>query len=221
LNEGTLTVADSTVAGSLVGIRSSLDATLTLTNSTVSGFNSGVSGEPGSSMTVTNSTLKANGDLIAVGIYADGQLVLTNSTVSVAGQLAVVVGTASNATVANSTLTAGADVVHVVTGGTVTMTNTIIDGACAGAPVTSLGRNIESPGNTCGLDQVGDLFDVPDVGLAPLANNGGPTETHALLPGSVAIDWIPAAMCQASQDQRGVTRPQGVACDVGAFELEQ
>jgi hypothetical protein len=39
--------------------------------------------------------------------------------------------------------------------------------------------------------------------------------------GSVAIDTIPLAMCQVSKDQRGVTRPQGLAGNVGAFELEQ
>jgi hypothetical protein len=43
--------------------------------------------------------------------------------------------------------------------------------------------------------------------------------THALLPGSVAIDVIPEAMCAVDEDQRGVTRPQGAGCDAGAFEL--
>ena len=44
---------------------------------------------------------------------------------------------------------------------------------------------------------------------------------HALLSGSVAIDVIPADMCEVDTDQRGVTRPQGAMCDVGAFELEE
>ena len=58
-----------------------------------------------------------------------------------------------------------------------------------------------------------------DLKLEPLADNGGP-KTHALLPGSVAIDLIPEAMCKVDEDQRGVERPQGDTCDVGAFELE-
>ena len=56
-------------------------------------------------------------------------------------------------------------------------------------------------------------------------SNGGPTQTIALLPTSPAVDAIPAANCTDTNgnpvetDQRGVARPQGVGCDVGAFEL--
>jgi len=61
-----------------------------------------------------------------------------------------------------------------------------------------------------------------DVGVAStLQNNGGPTQTHALLPGSLALDKIPLAACQIdgiTTDQRGVKRPQGPACDIGAYE---
>jgi hypothetical protein len=45
--------------------------------------------------------------------------------------------------------------------------------------------------------------------------------THALLPGSVAVDRIPPASCELARDQRGVARPQADMCDVGAFELEE
>jgi hypothetical protein len=61
--------------------------------------------------------------------------------------------------------------------------------------------------------------------LGPLANNGGPTWTHALLPGSPAIDAGSGVHCQAF-DQRGYDRPvdgngDGVAgCDIGAFEFD-
>jgi hypothetical protein len=59
--------------------------------------------------------------------------------------------------------------------------------------------------------------------LGALANNGGPTPTHALLPGSPAIDRIPSAFCTVPTDQRGVLRPYapigGGACDVGAYEF--
>jgi hypothetical protein len=53
--------------------------------------------------------------------------------------------------------------------------------------------------------------------LGALGDNGGATPTHALLSGSPAIDAPDAALCPAT-DQRGVARPQGPACDVGAFE---
>ena len=52
-----------------------------------------------------------------------------------------------------------------------------------------------------------------------LADNGGPTETIALVPGSPAIDAADGTNCPPT-DQRGITRPQGAGCDIGAFELE-
>jgi hypothetical protein len=55
--------------------------------------------------------------------------------------------------------------------------------------------------------------------LGPLADNGGPTLTMALLPGSPAIDSGDGSICLPS-DQRGVSRPQGLRCDIGAFELQ-
>ena len=54
--------------------------------------------------------------------------------------------------------------------------------------------------------------------LAPLADNGGPTLTHALVPDSPAIDASPVDAECAATDQRGNARPQGAMCDIGAFE---
>ncbi len=55
--------------------------------------------------------------------------------------------------------------------------------------------------------------------LGPLQNNGGLTFTHALLAGSPAIDAGDNATCAAT-DQRGTSRPQNVACDIGAYEMD-
>jgi hypothetical protein len=64
-----------------------------------------------------------------------------------------------------------------------------------------------------------------DILNTTLANNGGPTRTHALVPRSPAIDAVPDGACPPPDtDQRGVGRPQdgngdgGVACDIGSFE---
>jgi CSLREA domain-containing protein len=72
-------------------------------------------------------------------------------------------------------------------------------------------------------DTTGNIVGVP-AKLGPLQDNGGPTATHALLPGSPAIDaGNPAppgsgdAACEAA-DQRGVPRPSGPRCDMGAYE---
>ena len=74
------------------------------------------------------------------------------------------------------------------------------------------GYNLVEDGS-CGFPAAGDPL------LAPLADNGGETQTHALLPGSPAIDAIPSIECQVTIDQRGETR-EDWACDVGAFEMQ-
>jgi hypothetical protein len=53
--------------------------------------------------------------------------------------------------------------------------------------------------------------------IGGLADNGGSTWTHALLPGSPAIDAADDTACLET-DQRGVTRPQGAHCDIGSYE---
>src|SRR5262245_25776588 len=98
--------------------------------------------------------------------------------------------------------------------------NSIVLDNCDGT-ASSAGGNIGSaPASgppSCGLG-AGDVTGVAPaaVALGPLVDNGGPTRTHELLPGSIALDAAPA--CAADTDQRGVPRPQGPACDVGAFE---
>jgi CSLREA domain-containing protein len=56
--------------------------------------------------------------------------------------------------------------------------------------------------------------------LGPLQNNGGDTPTMALGVGSPAIDAGNDATC-ASTDQRGISRPQGSHCDMGAYEVQE
>ena len=55
--------------------------------------------------------------------------------------------------------------------------------------------------------------------LGPLADNGGPTQTHALLAGSPAIDAGDDTAAPAT-DQRGVARPQGARSDIGSVEQQ-
>jgi CSLREA domain-containing protein len=103
-----------------------------------------------------------------------------------------------------------------------TLRNTIVAGGVApsgancNASVTSGGHNLEDA-NTCGLAGSGDLPSTPP-GLGPTQNNGGPTLTRALLAGSAAINAGSNSGCP-SFDQRGVARPQGLVCDIGAYEL--
>jgi hypothetical protein len=103
--------------------------------------------------------------------------------------------------------------------GTVTLKNTIVAnslaiGNCSGA-INGGGGNLSYPDSTCpGIS--GD----PRLGI--LQNNGGPTATMALGSGSAALDAANDAICAAppvnNRDQRGVIRPQGAHCDIGAYE---
>jgi CSLREA domain-containing protein len=99
-------------------------------------------------------------------------------------------------------------------GGTATLQNSIAAGnaapSCVG--ITDGGHDISFPDAGCPGANV-------DPKLAALADNGGPTKTQAPGPGSPALDAVPAsgAGC-ATTDQRGVARPQGAGCEIGAYE---
>lgn len=100
--------------------------------------------------------------------------------------------------------------------------NTIIQGTIDGAncylgvaPV-SLGYN-QSSDASCTLTGTGDIQNA-NIALAPLADNGGPTQTHLATVGSSVVDAIPADHCAVVVDQRNLPRPQGPNCDAGAVE---
>ena len=131
-------------------------------------------------------------------------------------------------TVSNSTLSgniAYAGISGIVNYGPATLKNTIVanspsDGQCGGTngvPITDGGYNLDS-GTSCGFGTANNSLSGVDPMLGVLADNGGPTKTHALLEGSPAIDK--GNSFGATTDQRGVARPQGAAPDIGAFEVE-
>ncbi len=98
-------------------------------------------------------------------------------------------------------------------GSSIVAGNTAADRANCATTVVSRGANLDS-GNGCGFTAAGDLHDT-DPRLAPLGDYGGPLPTQALLVGSPAANA--AGACSGS-DERGVVRPQGRACDIGAVE---
>ena len=87
---------------------------------------------------------------------------------------------------------------------TVTLTNNLLNGTVAGVVV----------------DGGGNLFELP-ANLGPLADNGGPTQTHDLLAGSAALNAGDAAFAgDPTTDQRGLPRVANARIDIGAVEVQ-
>ena len=212
--------------------------TMTIRNSTISG-NSAEDTGGGilnlSTLTVEGSTVSGNTALSGGGIYTSFPATLTiiNSTIS--GNSAenfaagVFVGTESPATITSSTIANNTGTANdgIVNYGALTLLNTVVAGngdPADGDDVVNYGTGtasyslIRSEGGYGLTDVIGNLLGVDPL-LGPLADNGGPTLTHALLAGSPALDAGPIDGCPGT-DQRGVARPQGYYCDMGAYELE-
>ena len=200
-----------------------VDQTLLIDRSTISD-NEAVSGGGlfnfGDVVTISNSTISGNdatgggGGGIANGARV-GSIDLLNVTIAFNESLQV------NSGIFNDGLTTAVTLIN-----TIVAENIAAD--CSGNGVTSNGHNLDSDG-TCLLTTANG--DIPNgfANLGPLTGNGGPTETHELLPGSEAIDAGDNPTCQVppvdGEDQRGVERPfdgddDGTAvCDIGAFEV--
>ncbi len=158
---------------------------------------------------VSNSTISNNAAKNGGGVYIEltGAMTITNVTIAFSVSADQDVYKMGDLTLQNSVIyTPGTD-------------------SCLGSvskpQVISLGDNLTDDNTCLGLTESGDEVNAT-VGLAPLADNGGGTLTHALLDGSPALDTANAAACAASPvngvDQRGILRPLGAGCDKGAFE---
>jgi len=218
--------------GGIANVGGTLNLTrCSLVANTSSSAGGGYYQNAGRSLVAIESTFSGN---LAVGttgedIYnSQGTMVLTNCTVSNADPSAVPIGTSQGTmTITNSTLVALGSVLQ-NTSSDVTLTNTALVGSCTvsgtGAFVSG-GGNVESPGDTCGLNHPSDQTGVADSGLRPLGDYGGPNPTHAPYTTSPLIDAALEDPCPVT-DQRGVGRPldgdgNGTAtCDCGAVEYE-
>ena len=192
-NEGSLTIEQSTVSGNTAtdtggGVANSSTATVEIRNSTLSG----------------NTTSGTGGGLVAGGTV-----------------------TLDSTTVANNTASSIGGGVYLKGAGVLTLLNSILgDNTSTGVPGTADcgrfgGTTLSGSYNLLEVESCdfGELTNTvnADPNLGPLANNGGPTFTHALLPGSPAINAGDTAL---TTDQRGEPRPAGAADDIGAFESQ-
>ena len=175
---------------------------------------------------IRGSTFDENVAAHAGAIFGDADLVLVNDTFSSnsgtggEGPVLGAVMAFENSHLTNNTFSDNSPYAFEAAGETV-LENNIIANSIGGpdciigdlGSITSNVGNLIESGETCGTAAV-----TTDPALAPLTDNGGPTQTMALLPGSPAIDAGDDATC-AEFDQRGIQRPQGAHCDIGAFEL--
>ncbi len=203
--------------GSNGGGMNNFNSSPTLTNVTFSGNSASIGGgmrnEAGSSPTLANVTFSCN----AVtdrggGIFNDGSHPtlgnVTFSGNSAASNGGGVYNYSSSHPILKNTLIANS-----VSGGA------CVNSASSSVDTASANNLIDDAANACGLTNgINGNIIGQDPRLDALADSGGSTQTFALLPGSPAIDAGDNATCLTT-DQRGVSRPQGVRCDIGAFEL--
>jgi hypothetical protein len=232
---GQLTIVDSTVSGNTAiggsvaqgGGIAAFVTTTTLTRTTVS---SNAASESGAgtvadgggilqfrgSLSLVNSTIAAN---TAAGEFSEGGGVEVEETSLETTNTTIASNVASGPKGVGGNLLATRE-------STVKPQNTIVAGGtaatgpnCAVTPksaIQSQGHNLDSL-NDCGFTAAGDIVSTEPL-LGPLADNGGITQTMALALSSRAIDAAASAACPPT-DQRGVLRPAGAGCDIGAFEL--
>jgi CSLREA domain-containing protein len=209
---GDLTLRRVAVIANNGGIGAS--GTLTITDSTVSRNqaqgDAGI-GQYSGTANITNSTVSGNQAALRCGgicAYQDATINIQSSTIA----------NNISANPGGGIFSNGADSVVNVKNTIVSNNSTADCATNAGGTITSQGNNIDSA-NSCGFAQTTDK--PTDPFLALLANNGGPTDTHALLSGSPAID---SGDSDQAADQRGVSRPQNgdnnasATDDIGAFE---
>ncbi|MCJ7715873.1 MAG: hypothetical protein MUO54_05055, partial [Anaerolineales bacterium] len=201
------------------------EGTVDIVNSTISYNNAdnltnGILNAGKGLMEIYQSTISNNG-LITYGdaIWNNGTLRVYNSTISDNAGVGIEndkdASGPGKVSLVYVTFSGNAAALNSVTE-TITILNTLFgphqNAACSSSTsVFGLGTNMDTDGS-CNITTVSPN----SLKLGPLAGNGGPTQTHELGQGSVAIDAA-AGECPVN-DQRGIHRPQNAACDVGAFE---
>jgi hypothetical protein len=230
----------SAVQGSGIYINSNSNAVVT--NSTFTG-NGTIYGGAGiytnlyTNLIVTGSTFwgnTASGD--GAAIYMQSRSIVTNSTfannTATAGPGGAISSNQGNLSLLNDTFSGnsasiGGALYNHSTGDQTTLQNSLFvnngGGNCdsLNSSFTDSGYNLADDA-TCQFTSLTSTANNKNANVGTLSNNGGPAQTVPLLAGSAAMDAIPMLVsgCGATllTDQRGVLRPQGAACDIGAFE---
>jgi Ca2+-binding RTX toxin-like protein len=198
-----LTVTNSAIANQIGTGLFADNSTLTISNSTFANNSQDGVRAPDSTLTIANSTFANNQE---DALDPTGMITLTNSTLANNGRGIFVGGGMAGLTI-NNTLFAN------------TLDIEVVDGV---AGVTG-GDNLlrDSGGNAAAyFDPTTNLLGI-DPQIGTLTNNGGLTQTIALLTGSPAIDAGNNSTAAGSTDQRGLARIAGTAVDIGAYEVQE
>lgn len=200
--------------------------TLTLINSTLSGNTAqggagGHNGSPGDG----GAGIAANGGSGYGGAIFNegGSVTLLASTVASNTVLPGAAGVGYDGSAdGNPGLAGGGGIYNRTAAASLVLRNTIAANSVGGQDCHNDGGSVTAPLESRNLIEAHTGCGTPAITADPLldvlSDNGGPAHTHALLPGSPALD---AGLClpDAPTDQRGIVRPQGPACDMGAFEV--
>ncbi len=198
-------------------------------------FSNGSGGGGAASLTITNSVFSGNAATTGGAVGNDGasgmaSLTISNSTLSGNSAKGIFSDGTASVTITNSTLSENAAANISMLSGMLDIANTIVKAASSGvnldigklATVTSHGYNLSSDDAGGFLTGPGDQINTAPL-LGPLQDNGGPTFTHALLPGSPAIDaGDPNFNPPPFFDQRGpgFNRVVNGRIDKGSFEVQ-
>ena len=225
-SNGSTTITNSTISGNSAsnsGGGITVDGITTITNSTISdnqGYvqGGGIRQTGNSTLTITNSTISNNQVTTTRdnpffgggGIFSWGSVTLTNSTIS------------GNSTANGDPAGIFIDTFRGYYSPSLELSNTIIANSVNGADCVNTGATIITNTNNLIEDGTCNPALSRDPNLGPLQDNGGPTFTQALLPGSIAIDAgsnaaIPLGILT---DQRGPGFPRIIngTVDIGAYE---
>jgi len=237
-----ITVKDTTISGNFVGVETNF-ANVSIANSTISD-NWGWGGVFAASgdLSIVASTISGNSANTGTGggIYGDSldDLSIVNSTISgnsaENGSGGGIYNLNSPLRITNSTITgnsagSGGGIYNEGQSSVVEISDTILNAGESGENILNNGGTVTSLGYNLSSDDAGGYLTSPgdqtntDPLLGPLQNNGGPTFTHALLPGSPAIDaGDPNFSPPPSNDQRGCPfdRVFNGRIDIGSFETQ-
>jgi hypothetical protein len=219
-----LTVTNCTISGNAADYGGGIQGALTISNSTISGNSAMYGGgicNLGGGVWISNSTISGNlADVDGGGVYNSGAL----------GEF--VFSIIENSTIDGNSASGHGDGIYNSSSGLgqirgLYLSNTILNAGGSGGTIFNVGRvastyNLASDAGGGVLTGPGDQINTDPL-LGPLQDNGGPTFTHALLPGSPAIDrGAPSFASPPYYDQRGAEfwRVRNARIDVGSFEVQ-